>query len=189
MSDHPAPAPQLADPAQSELGERVDAETLRFVRHFAAPVERVWRALTTPREIAEWLGRAVVIEPSVDGTFEIAFSDEDRMNGRILEIEPNRRLAIAWHETSNGASAPYATRDGDESLVSFDLAPDDAGGTILVFMHRYIRGGETMIGFGAGWHAHLAALAALIRAQPSVDRTVLYDNVRPLYAAQFARAI
>ncbi len=172
--------PLLAS-GDAKLGERIGTDTLRFVRHFRAPVERVWNAITTPAGVAVWLGRPLAIEAVVGGAFEVAFSDEDRLLGRVLEFEPQHRLAIEWHETSNGASSPYGTQDGYTSLVTFDLSPDESNGTHFVLTHRYIPGGKTMIGFGAGWHAHLESLHALLSGGRSIDRAALYAALEPLY--------
>jgi uncharacterized protein YndB with AHSA1/START domain len=88
----------------SELGERVGPDSLRFVRHFSTSNERVWQAITTPEGIAAWLGRVVALEAVAGGAFEVELTADTVMDGRVLEIEPPRRPAIRWHETSNGVS-------------------------------------------------------------------------------------
>jgi uncharacterized protein YndB with AHSA1/START domain len=186
MPHRSAEVPSESPLADDALGERVGADALRFVRRFSAPPERVWAAITTPESIAVWLGRPVHIELRTGGRFEVAMSDEDRMDGRVAECTPHRRLAIDWHETSTGGSEPYGTRDGDTSLVSFDLSATEDGGTVLVFTHRYIRGGDTMAGFGAGWHAHLASLGAFVRGEAALDREALYLRFKPAYDERVA---
>jgi uncharacterized protein YndB with AHSA1/START domain len=113
----------------SELGERLDADTLRLVRQLEVPQERVWQAITTPDGIAAWLGEPVLIEASPDGRFEVELTPGTLMDGRVLELEPDRRLVILWHETSGGASLPYGTQEGDRSAITFELAPHEAAGT------------------------------------------------------------
>ena len=174
------------EPAEvaSRSGVRIGDDALRFERHLAASVDRVWIAITTPEAIAQWLGRPGVIEQRPGGTFEIRFNAEDGMNGRILTYEPQRRLVLAWREQTNGEPARHATRDDDESLVSFELAPAPSGGTTLIFTHRYIRPGEAMAGFGGGWHAHLDSLEALLDGKALPDRVALYERVLPSYQAR-----
>jgi uncharacterized protein YndB with AHSA1/START domain len=173
----------------SELGERAGADGLRFVRHFSTSIERVWQAITTPEGIAAWLGRAVTLEAVAGGAFEVELTADTVMDGAVLEIEPPRRLAIRWHETSDGVSLPYGTQIGDTSLITFELTPDAAGGTILIFTHRRIRDGEIMTSFGAGWHALLEALTALVADEPRVDVTTRYAELKPGYDARFSSPV
>jgi uncharacterized protein YndB with AHSA1/START domain len=167
--------------AESEFGERVGADALRFVRRFRAPVENVWAALTAPDRVAAWLGAPVQIEAVAGGAYAVALNGESTMDGRIVECEPYRRLAIVWHETSDGAGLPYATRPDDTSLVTFDLEPAAEGGTRLVFTHQYIRDGDIMAGFGAGWHALLDALETHVDNLTPVDAMALYERLKPVY--------
>ena len=46
--------------AEAELARFVDRYTVEFVRHYPHPIERVWRAVTEPGELAQWF-----IAPSV----------------------------------------------------------------------------------------------------------------------------
>jgi uncharacterized protein YndB with AHSA1/START domain len=170
----------------TDTGERLGRDGLRFERRFAAPPERVWKALVTPEGLGAWLGDAVTLEPRAGGALVIRFNEEDRMNGTILEFEPQRRLVLAWREDSNGTASGHATREDDESIVTFELAPAGDGGTAFAFTHRYIRPGDPMIGFGAGWHSHLDALGAYLAGGESPDRTALYERLRPIYEGLLA---
>jgi uncharacterized protein YndB with AHSA1/START domain len=169
----------------SAFGELLGEDTLRFIRHFDAPVERVWRAVVTPEGLRAWLAQVTALDARVGGAFELRFSDDDRMQGRILEFEPERRLVLAWYETSAGVSSEHTTPGHDGSVVTFDLAPAPVRGTDLVFTHRYVRSGDRMIGFGAGWHAHFDALAASLAEHPSSDRDDEYRRLRPEYELRF----
>ena len=86
----------------------VAAETadLTFEADLDAPPDQVWRALTEPELREAWLG-----EPEVGAA-------------EVVGGEPGSRLDLAW-----------PTRDG-ESLVSFEIAAGQGGGTHLVIVHR-----------------------------------------------------
>ncbi|MEJ0036135.1 MAG: SRPBCC domain-containing protein [Gammaproteobacteria bacterium] len=74
------------------------------------PPEKVWRALTEPNLVAEWL------------------TDEaEPVERHVLLEEPHRLLRYAW-------------RDGRdvESLVTFELERTSTGGTILRVVHTGI---------------------------------------------------
>jgi uncharacterized protein YndB with AHSA1/START domain len=74
-------------------------------------------------------------------------SAENRMQSRLLELEPLRRLAIAWG-TSGGS-------------VSFELEPRGSD-VLLTIIHRGVPDRANALNVGPGWHAHLDVLAALL---------------------------
>jgi uncharacterized protein YndB with AHSA1/START domain len=144
----------------------------------------VWRALTTPEGLAPWLGKAT-LELRLDGRFGLQLNDDVFMDGRITALDPPLRLVLAWREIEAGVPTPHATTGNDESELSFELRSEGAG-TRLVLVHRRIRPGEQMNGFGAGWHAHLESLLASLGGAPEVDRTDLYQRLHPAYVEAFS---
>ena len=46
--------------AEAELATFIDRFTVQYVRVFPHPVERVWRALTDPAELAAWCMPATI---------------------------------------------------------------------------------------------------------------------------------
>lgn len=92
-----------------------EAETLSVVleRDLSHPAEKVWRALTQPHLMAEWLMKTD-FEPVVDRSFSFR-ADWGSVDCRVLELEPNRTLAYTW---------------GDQELktvVTWTLTPTGAG--------------------------------------------------------------
>src|SRR5262245_14696355 len=79
-----------------------DGVTLRFDRSYDQPRDAVWRALTDPAELEQWLDRSTV-DLRIGGTFVVHF-DDDTMNGRITDLDPERLLAYKWHEGKFGES-------------------------------------------------------------------------------------
>ena len=72
------------------------------------------------------------------------FSEEHRMQCRITEVDPPRRLAFTWNGT------------GD---VSFELEPR-GDKVLLTVTHRRVRDRAMLLMVSAGWHMHLEILAA-----------------------------
>jgi uncharacterized protein YndB with AHSA1/START domain len=134
-------------------GERC---VLRFERRLAHPVERVWRAVTEPSELAHWFPGEVEIDLAVGG--KITFAEQEfegdlellPTHGTVTELDPPRLFAFTW---------------GDDPL-RFELTPD-GDGCVLVFTHGFEnRAGATR--FAAGWDVCLDALeAALAGTQAS----------------------
>ena len=85
-------------------------------REFPHPPEKLWRALTQPHLIAEWLMKTD-FEPSVGRPFELR-GDWGTVACTLLEIEPDHRLVYSW--------AAF----GLDSIVTWTLTPSPTG-TIL----------------------------------------------------------
>ncbi|KQS59864.1 hypothetical protein ASG36_02145 [Geodermatophilus sp. Leaf369] len=123
-----------------------DRRTVTFVRVLPAPPGRVWTALTSSADLGVWLAPAT-IEPRVGGAVRIEFGGEDRTTGSVLTWDPPHTLEHEWHHPGD-----------DRSVVRYDLRAVD-GGTELTLVHQLLQSGQAP-GYGAGWHAHLDALAA-----------------------------
>lgn len=152
-------------------------KTVRLERTLAAPPEEVWQALTEPAQLRAWLAPAEM-DVREGGDVKIDFSgqpDGGAVHGVIRICDPPRTLEYEWMET------------GDKpSVVRFDLEPA-AEGTKLTLTHRLLSDDE-VIGFAAGWHAHLEALIEVARgASFSLERGAelhaRYEALRPIYEA------
>lgn len=90
-------------------------ETLSVVveREIAFPPEKVWRALTQPHLIAEWLMKND-FKPVVDHRFNLR-ADWGSVDCQVLAIEPDKTLSYTW--------AAY----GLESVVTWTLTPTPTG--------------------------------------------------------------
>jgi uncharacterized protein YndB with AHSA1/START domain len=140
-------------------GELIEPTTLRIQRLLPGPVERIWAYLTDSDLRKKWLA-AGVMEMKVGAPVELVwrndelndppgkrpdgFPEEQRMRSRITELEPLRKLSIAWNNS------------GD---VTFELEPKGAG-VLLTVTHRRLPDRSTMLKVSAGWHMHLDILAA-----------------------------
>jgi len=123
---------------RSDLGTYVrtgSASGLKYERRYDRPVETVWKALTEPARLADWMGAARV-EPYVGGRYELFIDSAEPMRGRVVTWRPPELLEFSWH----GAGAP-------SSLVRCELVPDGAG-TRLIFVHRAIRFAASCLSLG-----------------------------------------
>ena len=140
-------------------GVLIEPATLKIQRLLPGPIERIWAYLTESELRRKWLA-AGVMEVKVGAQFELVwrndeltdppgqrppgFSAERRMQSRITELDPPRKLAITWEGS------------GD---VSFELEPN-GDEVMLTLIHRRLPDRATLHGVGAGWHAHLDVLVA-----------------------------
>ncbi len=83
------------------------------------PPEKVWRALTEPALLAEWLLPVIGFELAPGARFTFKTQPYPQWDGtvscRMLEIEPRRRLRYTWE-------VPFLTTE-----VTFTLTPTAAG--------------------------------------------------------------
>jgi uncharacterized protein YndB with AHSA1/START domain len=120
---------------------------VRFSRTYDHPVERVWRFVTDPDELAQWFPSRADIDLSPGGT--IKFSGDPNMEnstGRVIAVEVPRHLSFEW--------------GGDE--LSFDLEALDDGRTRFT-LTNVLSAADTAARNGAGWEVCLAALDAKAR--------------------------
>ena len=82
-------------------------------REIAHPPEKIWRALTQPHLIEEWLMKND-FKPVVSHRFELR-GDWGAAACRVLEIEPHRKLSYTWDAF------------GLESIVTWILTPTSTG--------------------------------------------------------------
>ena len=80
------------DPSQSE--------TLTFEFDLHHPPEKVWRALTDPALLAEWLLPSIGFELAPGAAFTFQAPPQPGWDGtvscRFLEIEAQRKLSWSW---------------------------------------------------------------------------------------------
>jgi uncharacterized protein YndB with AHSA1/START domain len=110
---------------------------LRFSRRYPTPVERVWRAVTDPAEMAAWFPSTVDGDRAVGA--DLSFGD-GQFTGRVIAFDPPTVFSFTW---------------GGE-LLRFELTPDGHG-TVLVFT-QLLSDRSVAARNGAGWHQCLAAL-------------------------------
>ena len=115
---------------------------LRFERRLAHPVEKVWRAITEPDQLAHWFPAAVELDLRTGGRVRFAGpgGQEAAGEGRVIELDPPRVFALTWN--------------GDP--LRMELTPDGEG-TLLVFTHTFTDR-PMAASFATGWQTCLGAL-------------------------------
>ena len=150
---------------------------IRITRRFAAPPERVFRALVTPDDLNVWawagLGDspAAEVDLRIGGRYCIGVDGDDtsdwprrRMNmrGIFIEIVPDRRLVYTLHW-----DAPVVyNQTGDavpDEVVFIDLEPD-GDGTEMRYAHHGVPSDEAAEAHRQGIVACHDLLARLVEA-------------------------
>jgi uncharacterized protein YndB with AHSA1/START domain len=144
----------------------VSRDTIEREMTFEAPIERVWQAITDPREVSEWFGVEAKIDLKPGGGIVFGWS-EGRFLGRVEEVAPPRRFAYRWCLAKD-----IEVDLGPTTLVTFTLEPTN-GGTRL----RLVESGfaslpedirdKHLIENTEGWAEELGELAKYLEATPA----------------------
>ena len=118
-------------------------------RELAHSPDKVWRALTQPQLLEEWLMKND-FKPLVDHRFRLR-ADWGAVDCRVLAVEPDKTLSYTW--------AAY----GLETVVSWTLTPAGTG-TRLRMDQSGFRPDQPQYYEGAkgGWPRFFAALEQLL---------------------------
>ncbi|MES2444528.1 MAG: SRPBCC domain-containing protein [Pseudomonadota bacterium] len=133
-----------------------DTRTVTVERDFPHPPERLWRALTQPHLIAEWLMKNDFV-PAVGHRFNLSGDWGGVLDCEVLAIEPGERLSYRWDFAHDDPA--YALR----SVVTFTLTPAGAG-TRLRMEQSGFRPDQPKAFGGAkyGWEAFFGKLEQLL---------------------------
>jgi uncharacterized protein YndB with AHSA1/START domain len=97
-----------------------EARAVVIERDIAHPPEKLWRALTQPHLIAEWLMQND-FQPVVGHGFKLRGEWGGVLDCEVLTVEPNRALAYTWNFAHDDPA--YALK----SVVTFTLTPTPSG--------------------------------------------------------------
>ena len=126
-----------------------ETRTVTVEREIAFPPERIWRALTQPELMREWLMQND-FAATVDHRFTLR-GDWGSVECKVLDIEPLRSLSYTWSAM------------GLESVVTWTLTPT-AGGTLLRMDQAGFRHAQEQAYQGAkyGWQNFFGRLEAVL---------------------------
>jgi uncharacterized protein YndB with AHSA1/START domain len=118
-------------------------------RDIPHPPEKIWRALTQPHLIEEWLMKND-FKPLVDHRFNLR-GDWGAVDCQVLEVEPNKTLSYKWDAM------------GLESVVTWTLTPTRTGTHLRMEQAGFRRDQEQAYqGAKFGWQKFFANLEQVL---------------------------
>ncbi|MCP3466180.1 MULTISPECIES: SRPBCC domain-containing protein [unclassified Bradyrhizobium] len=135
---------------------KTETRSVVVEREFAHPPEKLWRALTQPHLISEWLMKNDFV-PVPGHRFKLTGEWGGVLDCEVLTIEPNKALAYTWNFAHQDAAYNL------ESVVTFTLTPT-RGGTLLRVEQVGFRPDQKQAygGAHAGWKQFLAKLEEVL---------------------------
>jgi uncharacterized protein YndB with AHSA1/START domain len=133
-----------------------ETRTVTVERDFPFPAERIWRAITQPHLIEEWLMKND-FAPVVGHSFNLRGDWGGVLDCEVLAVEPNRSLSYTWNFTHDDPAFNL------RSVVTFTLTPTGSG-TLLRMEQSGFRPDQPQAygGAKAGWREHFANLEQVL---------------------------
>ena len=140
-----------------------EAPSLTLVRKFTSAPEKVWRALTQPEALKQWMGPSdefsiplAEADVRVGGRYHLIIKspdgEEHDVSGVYREVITNRRLVYTW---------AWKSTPERESIVTVELRAA-GGGTELTLKHERFADAQARDRHEQGWNGCIARLERLL---------------------------
>ncbi len=124
------------------------------------PIEKVWAAITEPAQLVQWFGQTAEVDLRPGGAMLLGWDEHGTSDALVEAVDPPTRFAFWWP----AGDGPLT--EENRTLVDFNLAPTDDGGTRL----QLVESGFAALASGAaqhadntgGWEAELGDLVAYL---------------------------
>jgi uncharacterized protein YndB with AHSA1/START domain len=133
-------------------------DTLSVVieRDIPFPAEKIWRALTQPHLIEEWLMKND-FKPVVGHSFNLRGEWGGVLDCEVLAVEPNKSLSYTWNHTHEDPAYNL------QSVVTFTLTPTSSGTHLRVEQAGFAPTQRQAYGGArAGWQNMFAKLEEVL---------------------------
>jgi uncharacterized protein YndB with AHSA1/START domain len=125
-------------------------------RDIPFPAEKIWRALTQPHLIEEWLMKND-FKPVVGHSFNLRGDWGGVLDCEVLAVEPNKSLSYTWNHTHEDPAYNL------QSVVTFTLTPTSTGTYLRVEQAGFAPTQRQAYGGArAGWQNMFAKLEELL---------------------------
>ena len=128
-----------------------------YTTYIETSAEKLWHALTDG-DFTEhyWFGHRATSDWKVGSPFRLARQGVPRVEGKVLESDPVRRLAYTWDPCSD------ETKRERTSRVTFDLESRGRVVKLTVTHDNLDEGGKTLRDISGGWPMVIASLKSML---------------------------
>lgn len=139
--------------------------TVRRTIRIAAPIEKVWRAVTEPEHISRWFGRTVLDGTGAGAQGTITFPDYGTVPIRVEAVDAPHAVSYRWGNDDALGHLPDAVDDDTSTVFTFTLEPVPEGTQLTVVETGFDRTSDpaaNMAAHSEGWVSELDKLVALL---------------------------
>lgn len=142
--------------SESKIEAGAETRSVVVEREFSHPPEKLWRALTQPHLMEEWLMKND-FQPVPGHRFNLRGSWGGVLDCEVLVVEPGKTLSYTWNFAHEDPAYNL------ESVVTFTLTPT-ASGSLLRMEQSGFRPDQKQAYGGArhGWGQFFTALDELL---------------------------
>lgn len=133
-----------------------ETQSVVVEREMPYPPERIWRALTQPQLIEEWLMKND-FKPVIGHSFKLRGDWGGVLDCKVVAVEPNKTLSYTWDFASDDPAFSL------KSVVTFTLTATKTGTHLRMEQagfHPDQR--QALMGAKAGWAQFFAKLEQLL---------------------------
>lgn len=131
----------------------------------AAPLEKVWAAITEPEHISRWFGETVLDGAGPGATGTMTFAGYGAVPLRIEAVDAPRAITYRWCNDDAADARPARFEEGVSTVFTFTLA-EVVGGTQLTVVETGFESTSDPLAnvrdHGTGWTDELDKLVALL---------------------------
>lgn len=144
------------------------AFTVRRTIAIAAPIEKVWAAVSEPTHISRWFGRVVLDGAGAGAVGTMTFDDYGAIPLRVEAVQAPHMVSYRWNNDDALGSLPDAFDEASATVFTFTLE-STADGTQLTVVETGF-GSTTdpavnMASHAEGWTLELDKLVALLEGE------------------------
>jgi len=135
-----------------------------YTTYIETSTEKLWQALTDG-DFTEryWFGHRVTSDWKMGSPYRFAKQGAPTIEGKVLVVDPPRRLAYSWDSCS-----PESQRERT-SRVTFDLEPRGKVVKLTVTHDELDERGVTLRNISGGWPMVVASLKSLLETGHALD--------------------
>ncbi|MBD2870301.1 SRPBCC family protein [Paenibacillus arenilitoris] len=116
--------------------------------------ETLFAFFTDPDKLVRWMGRHVLLDPSIGGKYRIDINGSDIAMGEYKEIVPNEKIVMTWGWEKSKTVPPGS------STVEFKLT-SHRNGTLLTLTHYGLPTAKEIASHEQGWTHYMARIQTL----------------------------
>jgi uncharacterized protein YndB with AHSA1/START domain len=142
-----------------------DALSVRRTIRIAAPLEKVWSAITDPAHISQWFGATVLDGSGAGATGTMTFEGYGAVPIRVEEVDDLRSITYRWGNDDAADALPDTVDEGRSTVFTFTLDEVDGGTQLSVVETGFENTSDPLSNVrdhGTGWTDELDKLVALL---------------------------
>lgn len=145
----------------------VDESTFSVRRtiRIAAPIEKVWTAVTEPEHISKWFGQTVLDGTGAGASGTITFPDYGSVPLRVEAMDAPRLVSYRWGNDDAAGKLSDSVDDDRSTVFTFTLEQVSDGTQLTVVETGFDRTSDpaaNMASHAEGWVVELDKLVALL---------------------------